>query len=89
MIVVMLPFFFTAMYEKDGMPAEKIAKKYLRAKIWPARRVYKTQNLYDYIEKEGKSVVYHNALHPKKNDSTKAKEPPKKVERKKIPEKDR
>jgi hypothetical protein len=55
MIVVMLPFFFTAMYEKDGMPAEKIAKNYLRAKIWPARRVYKTQNLYDYIEKEGKA----------------------------------
>ena len=25
MVVLMLPFFFLAMYEKDGMPAEKIA----------------------------------------------------------------
>jgi hypothetical protein len=53
MMAVMLPFFFTAMYEKDGQPAEKIALNFLRAKIWPARRLYKTQNLYDYIEKEG------------------------------------
>ena len=51
MIIVMLPFFFFAMYEKDGFPAEK----FLRSGI----RVYRSQNLYDRIieydklEKEG------------------------------------
>ena len=56
MIAVMLPFFFAAMYEKDGQPAEKIAANFLRAHIWPARRVYRTINLYECLEKEGKAI---------------------------------
>lgn len=55
MIGVMLPFFFLAMYEKDGQPAEKILRNYIRARVaWPGKRPYKTENLYHYIEKEGK-----------------------------------
>ena len=60
MMGAMLPFFFFAMYEKDGFPAEKILlhiirQKFLRSGI----RVYRSQNLYDRIieydklEKEG------------------------------------
>jgi len=56
MIAVMLPFFFAAMYEKDGQPAEKIAAGYLRAHAWPARRVYRTSNLYERLEREGKAI---------------------------------
>ena len=33
MIVVMLPFFFFAMYEKDGMPLEKVLMNIYRQKV--------------------------------------------------------
>lgn len=57
MIGLMLPFFFFAMYEKDGQPAEKIVRNFLRAKLWLGTRPYKTENLYRYIEKEGNTLV--------------------------------
>ena len=46
MIGLMLPFFFFAMFEKDGLPAEKILRNLLRVKIWHGKRAYKTENLY-------------------------------------------
>ena len=61
MIGLMLPFFFLAMYEKDGLPAEKLLKNYLRARLWPGTRPYKTDNLYSYLEKkEGNSIAVKN-----------------------------
>ena len=60
MIIVMLPFFFFAMYEKDGFPAEKILFHIIRQKfLRPGIRVYRSENIYDRImeqdrlEKEG------------------------------------
>lgn len=52
MVAVMMPFFFLAMYEKDGFPAEKllfhlIRQKYLR----PGIRPYQTENIYLQMEK--------------------------------------
>lgn len=60
MIGLMLPFFFFAMYEKDGLPAEKIARNWLRVKLWPGTRIYKTDNLYHYLHKEGISIADKN-----------------------------
>ena len=58
MILMMLPAFFMAMYEKDGMPAEKILKNMLRCRWFtPGKRPYKTENLYEYIEQEGRSFA--------------------------------
>ena len=58
MILMMLPAFFVAMYEKDGQPAEKLLKNILRARFfYPQTRPYKTENLYSYIEKEGSLFV--------------------------------
>jgi hypothetical protein len=58
MIGVMLPFFFLAMFERDGQPAEKILRNYIRARfIWPGKRIYKTENLYETIAREGKSFA--------------------------------
>lgn len=57
MIGLMLPFFFLAMYEKDGQPAEKILRNFLRARLWPAKRIYRTNNLYKYLEEEGKTLA--------------------------------
>ena len=57
MIGAMLPFFFFAMYERDGQPAEKVLKHMLRHRFWPGARPYKTENLYQYLDKEGKSLA--------------------------------
>ena len=47
MIGLMLPFFFFAMYERDGLPLEKLARNILRAKfLRSGPRPYKTENIY-------------------------------------------
>lgn len=60
MVILMLPFFFLAMYEKDGFPAEKILLHIINQKFRrPGIRVYQSENMYDRwmelreIEKEG------------------------------------
>jgi hypothetical protein len=58
MIIIMLPLFLLAMYEKDGQPAEKAIRNYVRVAIlWPGIRPYKTENLYETLEKEGKAIA--------------------------------
>lgn len=53
MVALMLPFFFLAMYEKDGFPAEKILYFMLRQKILtPVIRPYKSENLYRQLEEK-------------------------------------
>ena len=57
MVTIMLPFFFMAMYEKDGLPFEKVMGYIIRQKFrYPAVRPYKTENFYaavDALVKEG------------------------------------
>ncbi|GHV31994.1 hypothetical protein FACS18949_01720 [Clostridia bacterium] len=56
MIGVMLPLFFLAMYERDGQPAEIILRNIIRTKfLWAGTRPYKTENLYEIMEREAKS----------------------------------
>ena len=44
---VMLPAFLLAMYEKDGLPFEKVVRNIIRAQfLRPGIRPYQTQNLY-------------------------------------------
>jgi hypothetical protein len=58
MMGLMLPPFFLAMYEKDGLPAEIILRNYIRARFyWPGTRPYKTENFYAILEKEAKSIA--------------------------------
>lgn len=53
MVALMRPFFFLAMYEKDGFPAEKILYFMLRQKILtPGIRPYKSENLYRQLEEK-------------------------------------
>lgn len=55
MVALMLPFFFLAMYEKDGFPAEKILYFMVRQKILtPGIRPYKSENLYKKLEEREK-----------------------------------
>lgn len=47
MIGLMLPFFFFAMYERDGLPLEKVARNIIRARfLRSGPRPYKTENIY-------------------------------------------
>lgn len=55
MVLSMLPFFFLAMYEKDGFPAEKILYFMIRQKfLTPGIRPYKSENLYNRLEEQEK-----------------------------------
>ena len=53
MIVLVLPFFLFAMYEKDGRPLEKVLMNIIQMKFQrPGIRPYKTENFYSAIQKE-------------------------------------
>ena len=55
MIVIMLPCFLMAMYEKHGQPLETVVKNIIQTKfVRPKERPYQTQNLYAVLEKQRK-----------------------------------
>lgn len=55
MIVVMLPCFLIAMYEKHGQPLEVVAKNIIQTKfIRPKERPYQTKNFYAVLERQRK-----------------------------------
>ena len=58
MIVLMLPCFFLAMYERDGLPFEKVLRNIVRSKfLWPRTRPYQTNNFYRYLAAPRKEVT--------------------------------
>lgn len=57
MIALMLPAFMLAMYERDGLPAEKVARNILRVMfLRPGPRINKVENIYTILTREEKSV---------------------------------
>ena len=55
MIIVMLPFFLLAMYEKHGQPLEVVIKNIIQTKfVAPKERPYRTDNFYSVIERQRK-----------------------------------
>lgn len=55
MMIVMLPLFLLAMYEKNGQPLEVIVKQFIQAKfIRPKIRPYQTINYYDALIRQNK-----------------------------------
>ena len=53
MIIIMIPMFLLAMYERDGQPLEVIAKHFIETKfIRPKVRPYQTDNYYDVLNRE-------------------------------------
>jgi hypothetical protein len=73
MIALMLPFFFFAMYEKDGQPAEKALRNFIRTRLYfPGKRPYRTENLYEILEQEGKNLAEQStAAAPAASDADK------------------
>ena len=55
MMLVMLPFFMLAVYEKNGQPLEKIVGNIIQAGILrPRKRPYRTNNFYTVLERQDK-----------------------------------
>ena len=53
MIIIMMPFFFMALYEKNGQHLEVILKHFIEATfIRPKQRPYKTNNYYSALERQ-------------------------------------
>ena len=72
MVVIMLPFIFFALYEKDGQPAEKylyhiVQSMFIRDKVRP----YRTNNLYAEIQQKIKEQeeLQLEQQHSKGNDT--------------------
>ena len=76
MIIIMLPLFFLAMYEKDGQPLEVIARHFIQSKFTrPKVRPYQTDNYYDALmrqyklEKEVERIVFQKEATGKKHQN--------------------
>ena len=55
MMLVMLPFFLLAMYEKNGQPLEKIVRNIVQVCfLRPKQRPYATNNFYAVLERQAK-----------------------------------
>ena len=55
MVLVMLPLFLFAMYEKHGQPLEVILRQFIEVKfIRPKERPYQTNNFYDVVTRQRK-----------------------------------
>ena len=53
MVMVMLPLFAFALYEKDGLPLEAFIENYIRVRfLYPRIRPYQTENFYRLIQSE-------------------------------------
>ena len=64
MIIAMLPFVFFAIYEKDGIPAEKYIGYIIKAMFIRDRiRPYRTENIYSHKEE---STVEQKSKTPRK-----------------------
>ena len=76
MVAVMLPFFFLAMYEKDGQPLEVVVEHFIQTKfVRPKVRPYQTDNYYDALmrqyklEKEVERIVFQKEAAGKKHQN--------------------
>lgn len=74
MILVMLPFFLLAMYEKNGLPLEKIVRNILRVYfLRPKQRPYTTNNFYaavmrqDDLDREVYRIVHKEKINPSRD----------------------
>ena len=75
MMVIMMPFFFLAMYEKNGQHLEVILKHLIEATfVRPKERPYKTNNNYAALERYAQAndeiiniIMYNLAMEPERN----------------------
>ena len=72
MLALMLPAFLLAMYERDGLPLEKVVRNILQAKfLRPGVRPYRTENIYQQfaeteVQKLAESPTVKSKARPRK-----------------------
>ncbi len=83
MMLIMLPFFFLGMYERDGQPLEKIAKQFIQAKfIRPQIRPYQTNNYYAVLIRQAQAEMeVENIVYSEKSVSESRKKRPEHAEK--------
>jgi hypothetical protein len=63
MVLIMLPWFLFAMYEKNGQPLEKYIKYIVAVKhTRPAKRIYRTNNFYATIQRQSELISEVNDI---------------------------
>ena len=74
MIIIMLPFFMFAMFERNGQPLEVLLRHYVQSRfIRPRTRVYETENFYAALEQNTRNRrEVRKILHGKEKAKTKA-----------------
>ena len=71
LVAVALPFFFFAMYEKNGQPLEKILKNFYITRFKkPKVRPYRTDNLYAALERQVRLDKEVRLIVPNENRKT-------------------
>ena len=76
MILVMLPCFLLAMYEKHGQPLEVVIKNIVQTKfIRPKERPYQTENFYAVLERQRKLEKEVSAIVNGKKHKTTGRKP--------------
>lgn len=73
MMLVMLPFFLLAMYEKNGQPLEKLIRNIVQVCfLRPKQRPYRTNNFYDLLNRQDNLDKEVYAIVHKQNPRKKA-----------------
>ena len=63
MIIIMIPLFLLAMYERDGQPLEVLARHFIEAKfVRPKIRPYQTDNYYDVLKRAAQAEKEVNRI---------------------------
>ena len=63
MMILMLPLFFLAMYERDGQPFEVVARHFIESKfIRPKILPYQTDNYYSILERQAQAEKEVNQI---------------------------
>lgn len=74
MVVLMVPAFLFAMYERDGMPLEKVLMNMITVKLRrPHLRLYETENLYEKPEAKPQAAASGKKRRKKKMSGSRKK----------------
>lgn len=69
MVILMLPAFLFAMYEKDGMHLENVLMNFMNVKFFrPSVRIYETENMYEAEEPQIKETKGGKSIEQKKKE---------------------
>lgn len=62
MLIIMLPAFLLAMYQRDGLPFEKVVRNVLHVSfLWPGVRPYKTNNFYAFLSSKEDEIDFEQS----------------------------